>query len=138
MWDSFAQHNDNLLSQPLPLESLELVEFLVPNQTETAKSFQGLFSHFQHIERLVITFSLTPFDNLEEEQVYSRKVVEALGHQLHELQYLYLDVLSSLHIDSRMILFDTLIPTLCNWNQKLEILHLSDVLISNEVLLSFV
>ena len=54
LWNTFKQHNSNLLSQPSQLKSLELINFLIPYQTEGDIPFQDLFSYFQHIEKLKI------------------------------------------------------------------------------------
>ena len=82
-------------------------------------------------------FFVAPVRNLEEEQYYMRKVVEAIGHQLHQLRYLYLDFACCDTRDTKIFLCDNLFTTLCNSNQKLEILHLNNVSISNDMLLDF-
>ena len=98
---------------------------------------KDLFNYFQHIEQLKLGFLVDHIRNLEAVRNYIRKVFEGIGHQLHPLQYLYLDF--TLCCDSCTIdiyLCDNLPTTLCDRNRNLEVLHLNNVLVSNEMLLN--
>ena len=136
IWKRFTQRNSDLLSRLSQLKSLELVGFRVPYQTENDMFFNELFSYVPHIERLKMDFFVIPVNSLVKERDYTRKVVEALGHHLRQLRYLYLDFTCRGRRAPRMDLCDNLYMILCDWNQKLEILHLTNVPISNDMLLN--
>ena len=136
LWNSFTQDNSNLLSWPSRLKSLELDSLCVPYQTENNIFSQDLFVYFQNIERLKMRFHAAPTDSSLEERKYMSKVVEAIGHQLHQLRQLYLDFSYYDECSTKIILCDNFFTTLCNWNQKLETLRLRKVLISNDMLLN--
>ena len=131
----FTRHNSNSLSQPSQLKSLELVDFCIPNEPENNIFFESFFNYFQHIERLKMDFYAAPAHNLEAERDYRRKLVEAIGHQLHELRYLYLDFAPRDSRDTAVCFCDNFVTTLCDWNQKLETLCLSNLPISDDMLL---
>ena len=136
LWHRFKQWNSNLLSHPSKLKSLELDRFHVPNLTENYTFSQDLFIYFQNIERLKLKFFIRPADgSVDEKQQYMRKVIEAIGHQLHQLRYLDLELAMYHKRFTTISLCDNLMTTLCYWNQKLEILRLRNVLISNDMLL---
>ena len=118
---SLAQDNGNLLLQPSPLRSLKLVEFCIPGQTENDMSFQDLFSHFQHIERLKMLFFVNPIRTLEAQGDCMSQILEAIGDQLYQLRYLFLDASGGHFCDSRMVVCNNLSATLCDGNQNLKL-----------------
>ena len=97
-------------------------------------SLEKFFSHFQHIARLKVGL-VTHIDNVDKERNSISKMFGAIDHQLHQLQCLHIDLSGVGDIDTKIILRDNLFTTLCDGNQKLEILHLGFVPISNDMLL---
>ena len=135
LWNSFTRRICNLLSQFLQLKSLELVNFCIPHQTENNIFFENLFSHFQHIGRLRMKLLVTPLDNVDDERNSISKLFEAIGHQLHHLKHLSIDLLTDNNFNTQMALPSNLFTALCDGNQELEVLHLDNVPISNDMLL---
>ena len=137
IWDSFTQQNNYLLLQPLRLKSLELIGFSVPNQTENLIFFKDVFNYFQCTERLKLDCFLGAVRNLEGARCYIYKVVQAIGCHLHQLRYLYVGFAYGTTDGSKTAttIYDNLFTTLCDRNQKLDVLHLNNVPISSEMLL---
>ena len=135
LWNTFKQQNSNLLSQQSQLKSLEFDYLYIPHKLKNTMFFENLFNHFRHIERLNMGLHVIRVDNVDEEQNTISKMVEAIGHQLHQLRCLHISLHPSDKLGSTRGLVDNLVTTLCKCNQKLEILHLSDVRISNDMLL---
>ena len=135
LWNSFIHLNGNLSLQFPELKSLELIRFGVPHQTENNMFFENFFSHFQHIERLKMELNVVHVDNVEQERSSIYKMVEAIVHQLHQIQCLHIELSDRIKLDTKMVLDDKLFTPLCDGIQKLEILHLHNVPISNDVLL---
>ena len=53
---------------------------------------QDMFIYFQNIERLKMKFSFRRGDSsLDKKRQNMHQLVEAIGHQLHQLRYLDLD-----------------------------------------------
>ena len=139
VWNTFKQQNsDFLLSKPLQLKSLELINFRVIYQPRNNQFFEDLLNYFQHIQQLKLHFVKAPtIDYLGDEQEadYMPTLVQAIGHQLYELRNLYLGFAYDDNWEITMTLCDNLFTTLCDSNEKLEILHLNNILISDEMLL---
>ena len=135
LFESFKYYNINLLSHPSQLKALELVDFEVIHDTANSISSEGFFNFFQHIERLKMDFCGHRFRNVDEERNTISKLVKVIGHQLHQLRDLYLDFAFCADGDTARILGDNVFTTLCDGNQKLEILHLKNASISNDMLL---
>ena len=66
---------------------------------------------------------------------YMLKVVGAMGHQLHQFRYFYLELDSNICIGNNVVLCDNLSTTLCDGNPKLKLLQLKTVPMSHNMLL---
>ena len=135
LWNSFTYRNRNLLSQFPKIKSLELERFCIPHHIENDIFFENLFSPFQHIILLKMGLYVTRVGNVDEERNSVSKIFEAIGHQLHQLQCLYLHLAGLKKLVTRMVLRDNLFTTLCAGNRELRLLHLCNVPISNDMLL---
>ena len=135
VWNSFAKRNSNLLSQPPQLKTLELFHFNIAHRTGNDISFEGFFNYFQHVERLELSFHLSRTSDFGAPSHYMRKVLEAMGHQSHQLRYLSLSVPTNVFMDYNVVFWNKLYIAVCRGNPKLETLQLYNGPMSNAMLL---
>ena len=135
VWNTFTQQNGNLLSQPPQLKTLELVDFCVIFPPGNDLFFEGLFEYFQHVEQLKLHLVVGSNVSFEEERDNMLNLVQVIAHQLHKLRHLDIGFAYRANQETTMTRGGNLFTTLCDWDQKLEILHLTNAFISNEMLL---